>query len=76
MNLVLFCLGDEESNKLKAAAFSNQALCHQKLNEHFEAKQAVSRFYFKFWKQKKFFCTWSILNNIFIEKELLKSYFN
>uniref|UniRef100_T1PI33 peptidylprolyl isomerase n=1 Tax=Musca domestica TaxID=7370 RepID=T1PI33_MUSDO len=33
---------DEESNKLKAAAFSNQALCHQKLNEHFEAKQACN----------------------------------
>lgn len=43
--LAFLVLGDEESCKLKVAAYSNQALCYQKTNEHFEAKQAVSTIY-------------------------------
>uniref|UniRef100_A0A1I8PXB3 peptidylprolyl isomerase n=1 Tax=Stomoxys calcitrans TaxID=35570 RepID=A0A1I8PXB3_STOCA len=39
---VLDSNSDEESHKLKAAAYSNQALCYQKTNDHFEAKQACN----------------------------------
>lgn len=31
---------DEESNKLRVAAYSNQALCYQKTNDQFEGKHA------------------------------------
>lgn len=42
----LFCSaskgGDEEAQKVKAAVFSNIALCHLKLKNFYEVKKAVS----------------------------------
>lgn len=35
-------LDDDESNKIRVAAYSNQALCYQKTNDHFEGRNAVS----------------------------------
>lgn len=40
-NIHLF-LDDDESNKIRVAAYSNQALCYQKTNDHFEGRNAVS----------------------------------
>lgn len=34
--------GDEEPQKVKAAVFSNIALCHLKLKNYYEVKKAVS----------------------------------
>lgn len=48
MLMAFLVLGDEESCKLKVAAYSNQALCYQKTNEHFEAKQAVCTYTYIF----------------------------
>lgn len=40
--LLNFVTDSQESKQSKLAVYLNKALCHQKLNEHDEAKDAVS----------------------------------
>lgn len=55
---ILLILDDDESNKIRVAAYSNQALCYQKTNDHFEGRNAVSE------TKKSILKTEQILNKI------------